>query len=568
MANRLTFAITISFLVLAASLAACGGAPDRSNDALPLSADVPTAAASLPEATTLPTTAPTATPLAAVPAEPLPTETPILNAEDTTPVPESPLEPGGDAILTFKIAGGIIGFCDELVINQFGQYTLFDCNQADPIVGTLDQPDLDSLQTWQENLADFHRTFEDNPGGADNLVTDLVFNGQGELEADDLEQQVIVDWVNGLILRLRFQPTEEPPTPEPIVTGPEGICPDVNRPALLTISSDNPGILVLIDSDSQATCEIGLDQLPFGRIATAAGSIYFPVFDDDSQSVTVWKLSPDGEQAPLDFTTVAMAEPMPFDFLLAGDGSKIAWAWTEIDFESDPPLYRNSLRVANIDGANELVILERVENSELRFVAPVRFAVDGQPFFYYAMQPDIGGPIFAGRYDTLYRVAILDGTTQLLYGCPTDENPVCIGGISPDGNVLTIVEPHNGAIQVLDQAGSLLNTMLLPATDYVERTAFSPNGNMAFISATLLQTDQEGPTLPNPGYISFIVPPYTGQPQTLFSDNTVATLRGWLDENRLIFGSIDQDGNSSTAIVTTDGQVSDLSLNVAVGILR
>ena len=133
------------------------------------------------------------------------------------------------------------------------------------------------------------------------------------------------------------------------------------------------------------------------------------------------------------------------------------------------------------------------------------------------------------------------------------QRPLCIGGISLDGTVLTVVQPDEGSIQVLGPDGGLINTLPLPATDYVERTAFGPNGNLAFFTATLSQADEEAPPLPDPGYISFIVPPYTGQLQTLLSDNSVGTIWGWLDKNRLVYGAIDQAG-TGTSIITIDGQ--------------
>jgi len=122
---------------------------------------------------------------------------------------------------------------------------------------------------------------------------------------------------------------------------------------------------------------------------------------------------------------------------------------------------------------------------------------------------------------------------------------------------------------VLNREGGLINTLVLPAKDYVERTAFAPNGNMAFLSASLVQAADGEPPQPNPGYISFVAPPYTEQPQTLLSDNSVGTMRGWLDDNRLIFGALDQDGTMSTAVIDTSGQIIQLpTSNMAVGVLK
>jgi len=366
-------------------------------------------------------------------------------------------------------------------------------------------------------------------------------------------------------VRLRPQPPqEEPPTPEPVPADAGGLCPDIGRPALITINLDNPNTLILVNPNSQATCQVTPGRPPVGRVASAAGNIYYPAFDTEASVTKVWQLNATGQETPLNFTETAMEEPGPFDFIVSDDGTKIAWVETTIDFESEPPIYQNNLWVANIDGSNQVTVLDQVENNETRFVSPVRFSGDT---LYYALQPDIGGPIFSGRFDTLYSVPAAGGQPQLVYACPED-NPVCIGGISRDGSILTVVQPANGTIEVFNRDGGLINTLALPATDYVERTAFAPNGNLAFVSATLAQASQESSPLPNPGYISFIAPPYTGQPQTLLSNNNVGTLRGWVDETRLAFGSIDPEGNAGTAVVNLDGQVTELGTNVAVGVLR
>jgi len=548
--------LTAIFILL---LAACSGTSDRPGDAEPLPADVPAEATAAPAPTEPPEPAPSPT---------TPTDEPASSAPESQAATATPQDVAvAGPVLTFKISGGVVGFCDELTLDPDGVFTLVTCNQSEPITGTLEPPDQESLQAWHENLTSFHRTFEDNPQGEDNLLTDLIFNGSGEVEADSRQQQVIFDWASGLTTRLRFKP-EPTATPAELVSSePNALCPNIPRPALITLDFEDPTTLVVIEPETQASCNFTLEPPPLGRIVSVAGSLYYAVFDADSQTTTVWQHNPDGQQFPLEFTGVAMAEePTPYDFILSDDGTKIAWLWSEVDLETDPPLYRNNLRLANTDGSNPAAVLDNAENSDERFVALGRFSVDNSTFFY-ALQPDIGGPIFTGRYDTLYSIDTNGGQPQLLYSCPA-ENPVCLGGISPDGQLLTLVQPQEGTIQLLNQAGGVINTLTLPATDYVERTAFAPNGNMAFISAALLQAEQGEPTLPNPGYISFLPPPYSGESQILYSDNSVGTLRGWLDNDRLIFGSIDRDGNTSTAIVTTGGQVTNLTENVAVGILR
>jgi hypothetical protein len=307
-----------------------------------------------------------------------------------------------------------------------------------------------------------------------------------------------------------------------------------------------------------------MSQPPAGRVAVAAGSLFYSVFDPVAKTLSVWQLNPTGEHLPLAFTSVPMAEPAPFDFVVSSDGAHIAWSQTSIDLESDPPVYRNSLWLAQIDGSNQVALLEGLENSEARFVAPVRFSSDGATF-YYALQPDLGGPL-GGRYDNLYQVPVAGETAELLYACPTAENPVCIGGLSPDGALLAVIQPAEGALQLLDRNGAPVNSFPLPATDYIERTAFSPGGNLAFTSATLTEGTEETPPHPNPGYISFVAPPYTEGLRTLLEDNRIATLIGWLDETRLVVGLIDAEGKSTTAILTTGGQVSEASPDIVVAV--
>ena len=192
MFNRFIFVLL--FILTTSLLSACGGTQNRPDDAQPLPEDVPSASVDPPPEATPPPAEPVETPTA------IPAETADSSSAETSTGAETQPPTGASSVVSFKITGGIAGFCDELDINQNGQYTLVSCSQNDPIQGTLDEPDLVSLQAWFENLTGFHLLFEDNPDGADNMVSDLTFTGQGQTEADELQQQVIFDWVNGLIV--------------------------------------------------------------------------------------------------------------------------------------------------------------------------------------------------------------------------------------------------------------------------------------------------------------------------------------------------------------------------------
>jgi hypothetical protein len=335
---------------------------------------------------------------------------------------------------------------------------------------------------------------------------------------------------------------------------------------------DNPSALIVIDPNSQAQCDVVLHQPPFGRLLSTAGYIFYPVFNPDTKTITIWQLAQTGENRALDFTSVVMEQFGPFNYTVSADGSRIAWAWTAVDVEADAdtPPYYNNLRVANIDGSNQVNLLEQVENNERRYVEPVRFSQDNTVLFY-AMQPDgLGGMIFSfsGRYDTMYRLPLVEGVAELIYACPQDQQSICIGDVSADGNFLAIARHGQGMVEVLDSSGNQVSTLTPPTTDYVGWPVFSPGGKLAFVSVTLAQENDQAPPRPNPGYVSVVEPPYTGQPQTIFSDNSVATVWEWLDETRLSYGSMDDAGNIGTAVVTIEGQQTILSPNYALAVLR
>ncbi|MFN8456712.1 MAG: hypothetical protein U0401_18935 [Anaerolineae bacterium] len=213
------------------------------------------------------------------------TATPITQptaAQSTvTGTAEAPTtSPAGAAALNFTLTGGVVGFCDELSLTTSGDFTLHTCTQPEPITGKLVRADLDSLNAWLPKLAAFTLNSEDNAGQTDNLKSTLVFNGQGSTQADQNQQQAVFQWVNGLLVRIRPQVT--PPTPEPIVVGPDGLCPTIARPAVVVVDFSRPAGLLLVDPATQQTCPIQLKQTPYGRLVARAGSLFYAIFDEIS----------------------------------------------------------------------------------------------------------------------------------------------------------------------------------------------------------------------------------------------------------------------------------------------
>lgn len=556
MPNQTKLFLALLTIIPILVLSGCGGSP-RADDAVPVQAEAPPPTATVAPSDQSPAVVEAAT---AAPAQ----------ADSTAET--QPEQAGAENALTFNLSGGVIGFCDTLTVKQSGEYVWQSC-EDDQSTGQLVADDLESLQSWLDNLAAFTISTEDNPSGPDNLVSELVFAGNGSQAADELQRQLIFDWVNGLLVRVRPQPVAPPPSPTPTQAEPSGLCPEVDHPAVLVANYDDPSRLGLVDLAGQ-TCDIVLSNLPFGRIVTAAGHLYYPAFDPDTETVTVWQISPDGSQSPLDFTQVAIEQFGPFNITVSPDGTMIAWAQTTVDAQVDPPIYRNSLWVARTDGSELVSLFDQVENGERRYLEPVRFGADNATLFY-ALQPDgLAGNIFdfSGRYENLYTAPVRGGEPTLVLACPpgpTQATP-CIGDISADGSLLAYSDPANGLVQVVGLDGSTVSTLTPPATDFVGPAVFGPTGQLAFVSATLTATtgEEDEVLTPEPGYISLVEPPYAGQPATLLADNSVVTLWEWLDENHLAYGALDEAGNLGTAVITLDGQVTQLSPNFALGVLR
>ncbi len=537
----------LNFIIVVGSLLAACGSADRSGDIEPVQVLPAATAATSPETASSETGPATADPTTAPPS--------------TTTAPTTP-----STVIEFEISGGIAAFCDSLVVDTQGNYAVQSC-ERDEITGTLAQADLEVLQNWDINFGVFETTFEDNPGGSDNMTTRLNFAGHGNAQPDEAQEQMIFDWVNGLFIRLWPQAVEAPPTPTPTEIGAGGLCPDVSRPAMIIADFNNPGNLTIVDPDTLVECNVTLAHPPSGRVLAAAGSIYYPVFDESAETMTLWQLSATGEQTSLPFTTVTMEGVGPFTFAVADDASRIALARAFIDPNVEPPLYRNDLWVAHIDGSNQATILDQVENSQKQLALPIRFAPDGSELFY-AMQPDVAGGGFGGRFGSVYAVSASGGESELIFACPTAENPICIGDITADGSTLAYTAPDTGQVRLISRQGNQLTALTAPATDYVGSAVFGPTGNLAFVSATFTQANEEAPPLPDPGYITFLAAPYTGEAQILLSNNTIVTLWEWLDEARLAYGSLDEVGNLGTSIVTLEGQVTDVSPNYALAVLR
>ncbi len=104
-------------------------------------------------------------------------------------------------LLTWEQLGGFAGFQDRLVLGQGAEYYLSRASGLERI-GSLSPEWQTQLDAWRGRFAPFTLTLQDNPGGPDNLTRQLLWAGLGTVQADDLQQQEILDWAFGLFTEL------------------------------------------------------------------------------------------------------------------------------------------------------------------------------------------------------------------------------------------------------------------------------------------------------------------------------------------------------------------------------
>jgi len=123
---------------------------------------------------------------------------PLLSGCDrAAPVPQAE---SGTVLLAFERIGGIAGFQDRLVIGYAGEYYL-KSGQVERI-GSLSAESTTQLRNWFVRLAPFTLRLEDNPGGPDNMVRQVIWTGLGKVTATQTEQQDILKWAGDLLAEL------------------------------------------------------------------------------------------------------------------------------------------------------------------------------------------------------------------------------------------------------------------------------------------------------------------------------------------------------------------------------
>lgn len=330
---------------------------------------------------------------------------------------------------------------------------------------------------------------------------------------------------------------------------PDPLCKRVPRPALLLMDR---GEYYITDQMSGDACQFAFPgELP-GLIQQGGESIYYHEMDFTTQSAVVMRLAPDGTATALPFTEIG--PPAQFlHYVVSPDGRQVAWSASR---PGDDNQAVSDLWLAGTDGEGLVQLIGGLPAEENRFAIPIRFSVDGQTL-YFALQPlGVGGSwvSFSGRYDSLHAVPTSGGQPAERFRCP-EGNLLCLGDFKENGEDITVAytDSANKTIYLLlGDDGETVNQFSFPLADFLGYPTFGPGGELAFYVATLAE-HADGYPVPRPGTVYVLQPPDEGEPQPVKSDDSVATIIGWLDSERLVYNSIDPGGNWGTVVTSLSG---------------
>ena len=114
--------------------------------------------------------------------------------------PRASPQAASEPVLVLERTGGIAGFADHLVVGFDGQYYL--SQRQKEYIGSLSANSTVWLRDQYNRLAPFTLRLEDNPGGPDNMVRQVVWTGLGKQVATQAEQQEILNWSIDLLATL------------------------------------------------------------------------------------------------------------------------------------------------------------------------------------------------------------------------------------------------------------------------------------------------------------------------------------------------------------------------------
>jgi len=304
---------------------------------------------------------------------------------------------------------------------------------------------------------------------------------------------------------------------------------------------------------------------PVSRLlAMAADGIYYVTCGtgEESSDKKFIHYANDGTITELPFTDVDNIRY----FVISPNGSQVAWSLLRIAKTiEDEEIVVSEFYSAKADGS-EVRLLHRVDNAaEVKrdepFIAwtiqPLRFVDDSDLLF--TVQPAGRGGSWnssTGQHSNLYQKSLSGGDATLVYECPEDDySSFCIGDISADNDYFAVTAREAAEITIFRMDGTPVAIFSGPGQDYIGKPAFSPTGDLVFMSADVAE-DQ---IAIEQAYMSLVTKPYEKTAITLLEE-PLSNIWGWTDEQHILYTAVEDIHTNahSPALVKLDGGVERL----------
>lgn len=335
------------------------------------------------------------------------------------------------------------------------------------------------------------------------------------------------------------------PTPRATATAAGPFCPEVPRPALLTVDA---GGYAISHPPGGANCRPDLPQGVGEGLTIVGDEAFFAAVNGDD--IAVHRLNARGEGAALDFTRQPAAGLL-YQFAVSADGARLAWSAASVDADGtrDAGDITSTLWLADLQTTETRVLLGPQPYPDAALV-PIRFTAGGRQLLY-TVQPfveDADWNSFGGRYQNLYSIAV-DGdeaTGRLLFDCESVGAEVCIGGVTMTGDEVTALAYVDGAGVLMVADGNGNTIPFAGGAPYTGFATFYEDGSLAFLAAD--------PAVPQPDWVAlFLVrPPYRDRPLLLAESAQLRTLLAFYDANSVVAAYANTPEHWTLALAAVD----------------
>ncbi|MDX1665068.1 MAG: hypothetical protein R3272_14850 [Candidatus Promineifilaceae bacterium] len=370
------------------------------------------------------------------------------------------------------------------------------------------------------------------------------------------------------------------PTATRVAGGREaGACSSVPRPALLLarqVDADNL-ILTVREPLGGAECTLSTDaDYSAGALATAGETLYYPVRDRQSGTITIWEHPLDGAPAPLAVTTTPALGSLWFGLHVStagGGGTQVVWAtFDEID-DGRSARFWSSVWMADLQtGTRQLLWEEEGGGTLPPSIEPLHLAVEENALYFARTPYGIGGiGPFRGRYSGLYRLPLEGpGAPEAVFACPP-EFDLCLNDADFERRLVAAVVEAGEQLElrIVDFDGAVVARHAPRDGDFLGEPIFGPDGDVAFVAATV-ESAEDGTPVYRPGAIRLWPAPYADEPRTLVeASGPHFGLWYWFGDSQLLAG--DWADGAGLALLGVDGTrivIPQSGRSLPVGVLQ